>query len=77
MTCRKKPAYRSPDLLAEDIFNSVEHLNAPVMIIGDIFQAGKDYGFRLLSALKRDFFKFNRYSLRKSSANSSNRTRSK
>jgi len=53
MACRRRPAYRSPDLLAEDIFASIDHLNAPVMIIGDIFQAGDDYGFGLLSALGR------------------------
>jgi len=52
MTCRKRPAYRSPHLLAADIFGSIDHLNAPVIIIGDIFQAGRDYGFKLLSALK-------------------------
>ncbi len=51
MACRKRPAFRSPHLLARDIFNSIEHLNAPVMVIGDIFQAGQEYGFQLLSAL--------------------------
>ena len=53
MACRQRPAYRSPHLLAEDIFASIDHLNAPVMIIGDIFQAGQEYGFKLLSALKK------------------------
>lgn len=53
MACRERAAYRSPELLAADIFTSIDHLNAPVMIIGDIFQAGKDYGFELLSALKQ------------------------
>ncbi|RTZ93602.1 MAG: TIGR04190 family B12-binding domain/radical SAM domain protein, partial [Deltaproteobacteria bacterium] len=46
---RKKPAFRAPELLAEDIFRVCDHLNAPVMIIGDIYQAGDDYGERLLS----------------------------
>jgi len=50
---RKRPAYRAPELLAEDIFRVCDHLNAPVMIIGDIFQAGDDYGERLLKTLKR------------------------
>jgi B12-binding domain/radical SAM domain protein len=53
MACRRRAAYRSPELLAEDVFNSVDHLNAPVIIIGDIFQPGQDYGLRLLSGLKR------------------------
>jgi B12-binding domain/radical SAM domain protein len=53
LACRQKPAYRSPGLLAQDIFDSIDHLNAPVIIIGDIFQAGRDYGFELLSILKQ------------------------
>ncbi len=50
---RKKPAYRDPELLAEDIFRVCDHLNAPVMVIGDIFQAGEAYGERLLRTLKK------------------------
>lgn len=50
---RKKPAYRDPKLLAEDIFNVSEHLHAPVMIIGDIFQPGEEYGFTFLDELKK------------------------
>ena len=50
---RKKPAYRDPELLAEDIFRVCDHLNAPVMVIGDIYQAGEDYGERLLKNLKK------------------------
>ena len=53
MACRRRPAYRSPQLLAGDVFASIDHLNAPVMIIGDIFQAGQDYGFTFLSVLKQ------------------------
>ncbi len=53
MANRKKPAYRSPKLLALDIFNVSDHLHAPVMIIGDIFQPGEDYGFAFLQELKR------------------------
>ena len=53
MANRKKPAYRSPKLLAQDIFNVSDHLHAPVMIIGDIFQPGEDYGFAFLQELKR------------------------
>ena len=53
MANRKKPAYRSPKLLAQDIFNVSDHLHAPVMIIGDIFQPGEDYGFTFLQEMKR------------------------
>jgi B12-binding domain/radical SAM domain protein len=53
MANRKKPAYRDPKLLAQDIFNISDHLHAPVMIIGDIFQPGEEYGFSFLDEMKR------------------------
>jgi len=53
MANRKKPAYRSPKLLAKDIFNISDHLNAPIMIIGDIFQPGEAYGLTLLEELRQ------------------------
>jgi len=52
MANRKRPAYRKPNLLAKDILNIADHLNAPVMIIGDIFQAGEDYAFTFLREMK-------------------------
>ena len=53
MANRKKPAYRNPKLLAQDIFNISDHLHAPVMIIGDIFQPGEEYGFAFLREMKQ------------------------
>ncbi len=53
MANRKKPAYRDPRLLAQDIFNISDHLHAPVMIIGDIFQPGEEYGFAFLKEMKK------------------------
>ncbi len=53
MANRKRPAYRDPKLLAQDIFNISDHLHAPVMIIGDIFQPGKEYGLTFLQELKK------------------------
>jgi len=53
MASRPKPAYRDPKLLAKDIFSISTHLNAPIMIIGDIFQPGEEYGFTLLGEMKR------------------------
>lgn len=50
---RKRPAYRDPKFLAQDIFNVSDHLNAPIMVIGDIFQPGEDYGFRFLNEMKK------------------------
>ena len=53
MANRHKPAYRDPKLLAQDIFNISDHLHAPIMIIGDIFQPGEEYGFTFLQEMKR------------------------
>ena len=53
MANRAKPAYRSPKLLAQDIFHISDHLHAPIMIIGDIFQPGKEYGDAFLSELRK------------------------
>jgi B12-binding domain/radical SAM domain protein len=52
MANRGKPAYRNPKFLAQDIFNVADHLHAPVMIIGDIFQPGEEYGFTFLQEMK-------------------------
>ena len=53
MANRRKPAYRNPRLLAQDIFNISDHLHAPVMVIGDIFQPGEEYAFTFLEEMKR------------------------
>ena len=50
---RRRPAFRDPGLLAQDIFNISDHLHAPVMVIGDIFQPGEEYGFTFLRELKK------------------------
>ena len=53
MANRRRPAYRDPKLLAQDIFNISDHLRAPVMVIGDIFQPGEEYGFNFLQEMKK------------------------
>jgi B12-binding domain/radical SAM domain protein len=53
MANRRKPAYRNSKLLAQDIFNISDHLHAPVMVIGDIFQPGEEYGITFLEEMKR------------------------
>ncbi len=53
MANRIRPAYRNPKLLAQDIFNISDHLHAPVMVIGDIFQPGEGYGFTFLEEMKK------------------------
>jgi len=49
---RSSPAYRSPHLVAEDIGLIASYLNAPIIIIGDILQAGFDYARDLLNKIK-------------------------
>jgi B12-binding domain/radical SAM domain protein len=49
---RRRPAYRDPLLLARDVVDIRNHLKAPIMIIGDIFQPGEDYGLRFLNGLR-------------------------
>jgi len=50
---RQKPAYRDPELLAEDINNAQQYLNGPIFTIGDIRQAGDAYADTFLNALKK------------------------
>jgi len=51
---RSEVAYRSPQLLAQDIHSIQRYLRGPVFIIGDIRQAGEDYADRLLAAMSRE-----------------------
>ncbi len=46
LLCRNKPAFRSPEKLAEDIRHIQDYLNTPVFVIGDPRQGGKDYAER-------------------------------
>lgn len=48
---RNKPAYRSPEKLAQDIRRIGEYSHGPVFLLGDIRQPGKDYTDRFLSAI--------------------------
>lgn len=50
---RTKPAYRDPELLADEMGKIAKNMNTPIMIIGDIIQPGKGYAERLLKALKK------------------------
>lgn len=49
---RKRPAFRSPELLARDIRNAARYTGAPIMVINDILQAGEEYAERFLSSVK-------------------------
>jgi B12-binding domain/radical SAM domain protein len=50
---RNKPAFRSPELLAKDIRNVAKYTGAPVMVIGDLLQAGRDYAEKFLITMKK------------------------
>jgi len=50
---RSRPAFRSPELLVEDIAAIAGYSGAPIMIIGDMLQAGGKYADRFLSAIRR------------------------
>ncbi len=48
---RQKPAYRSPEKLAQDIRRIGEFSEGPVFILGDIRQPGPEYTDRFLNAI--------------------------
>ena len=49
---RTRPAFRSPDLLAEDISRAEDYIKGATFVVGDIRQAGRDYSSRFLKELK-------------------------
>lgn len=48
---RSKPAFRSPELLAQDIRRIGEFSQGPVFVLGDIRQPGREYTDRFLTAI--------------------------
>ncbi len=48
---RRRPAYRAPEDLAQDIRNISRFSKGPVFILGDIRQAGDEYADRFLRAI--------------------------
>ena len=50
--CRRKPAFRSPEKLAEDMSAIQDYLKSPIFVIGDPRQGGNDYAERLFKAIK-------------------------
>lgn len=50
---REQPCYRSPELLAGDIRDISRYTGAPVMVIGDLMQAGRQYADRFLAQMGR------------------------
>jgi B12-binding domain/radical SAM domain protein len=54
---REKAAFKSPQLLMNEIREVASHLKGPIFIIGDLFQSGAHYGEELLFLLKKERIK--------------------
>ncbi len=50
---RTRPAFRSPELLAEDIDQAEDYLKGATFVVGDIRQGGKAYASRFLAEIKK------------------------
>ena len=50
---RSHACFRSPELVAEDIHAISEYTGAPVIVLGDLLQAGREYSERFLDAVKK------------------------
>ena len=53
LLCRNKPAFRSPEKLAEDMSAIQDYLRSPIFVIGDPRQGGQDYADRLFAEIKK------------------------
>ncbi len=52
--CNKDgPRFRSPELLAGDVKAIADYTNAPLMVLGDLLQAGPEYADRFLAEVKK------------------------
>jgi B12-binding domain/radical SAM domain protein len=49
---RSRPAFRNPEMLAEDVRRSAAMSRGPVFILGDLRQAGKGYADRFFNAIR-------------------------
>ncbi len=54
---RSSSCFRSPELVVRDIQRISEYTGAPVMVIGDLLQAGQDYSDRFLAAMRKQGIK--------------------
>ena len=52
VVCRKKPAFRSPEKLAEDLESIQSYMKSPVFVVGDIRQPGTKYAETFLKSVK-------------------------
>lgn len=54
---RKKPSYRSPSKVIQDVKRMASYTSAPIFLIGDLNQAGADYSSSVLDRLKAERIK--------------------
>jgi B12-binding domain/radical SAM domain protein len=52
VVCRNRPAFRSPEKLAEDMAKIQSYLDTPIFIVGDLRQQSMDYADRFFKACK-------------------------
>jgi len=50
---RSQPAFRNPELLAQDLTKIGQYIRAPILILGDIREGGEEYVHRFLKALAK------------------------
>jgi B12-binding domain/radical SAM domain protein len=50
---RQRPCFRSPEHVADDIRRISDFTGAPVFVLGDMLQAGREYSDRFLEAVKK------------------------
>ena len=51
--CRPRPAFRSPEKVAQDIRNIQDYLRAPTFVVGDVRAGGPRYAERFFAEAKR------------------------
>ena len=49
---RKRPSFRSPEKIIQDVKKMASYTSAPIFLIGDLNQAGEDYASAVLEGLK-------------------------
>jgi B12-binding domain/radical SAM domain protein len=57
MIGRQRAAFKSPELLVDEIADVAKHLKGPIFVIGDLFQNGPAYGEEVFSRLKTEKIK--------------------
>jgi B12-binding domain/radical SAM domain protein len=50
---RRMPAFRDAELVASDVSRIARYFKGPIFILGDIFQSGEEYAYKLLRLLRK------------------------